>query len=295
MLDKAKWLEERRKGIGGSDAPAICGVSSWRSPLQVYFEKRGELAGPEDNEPMFWGRTLEPVIRQRYADVTGRRVIVPDGIIRHPRHDWMLASLDGVAPDDKRVVEVKTARSPVGWGEPGTDEIPEAYLIQVQHYMAVTAYPVADVAALIGGNDFRLYEVPADHELQEILMEKEAEFWKMVQDGIPPDPMTFIDAKLRFGSVSKAAKVQATEEAVNAIVQLRLIKELAKKEEALKAIIMLTLGESDTLVEGDKVLCTWKAGKGSKRFDVNGFKEFNPALFEQFYKEGEPSRRLLIK
>jgi len=30
---------------------------------------------------------------------------------------------------------------------------------------------------LIGGSDFRIYEVPADSELQEILMEREAEIW----------------------------------------------------------------------------------------------------------------------
>jgi hypothetical protein len=32
----------------------------------------------------------------------------------------------------------------------------------VQHYLAITAMPVADVAVLIGGSDFRIYEVPAD-------------------------------------------------------------------------------------------------------------------------------------
>ena len=43
--------------------------------------------------------------------------------------------------------------------------------------MAVTGFVVADVAVLIGGSDFRLYEVPADAELQQMLVDAEAEFW----------------------------------------------------------------------------------------------------------------------
>jgi len=39
------WLNERRKGIGGSDAAAICGVSPYRTPLQVWKDKRGRRAG----------------------------------------------------------------------------------------------------------------------------------------------------------------------------------------------------------------------------------------------------------
>ena len=35
------------------------------------------------------------------------------------------------------------------------DGIPDEYYLQVQHYMAVTGYQGAYVAALIGGNNFR--------------------------------------------------------------------------------------------------------------------------------------------
>jgi putative phage-type endonuclease len=140
----AQIYEERKKGIGGSDAPAVLGVSPWCTPYQVYLEKTGQIdRSLEDSESMFWGRTLEPVIRQRYADVTGRRVIIPDRILRHPGFGFMIGNLDGIAQDN-RVLEVKTARTPEGWGEPGSNEIPDPYMIQVQHYMAITAFPVAD-------------------------------------------------------------------------------------------------------------------------------------------------------
>ena len=290
-----KWLEARRKGIGGSDAPAICGVSPWKTPLQVYMDKIGDLGPKEDTDPMFWGRTLEPVIRQRYADLTGRAVVVPDGILQHPEHDWMLANVDGLT-DDGRLVEVKTARTPQGWGDEGTDEIPEMYLIQVQHYLSITKLEVADIPVLFGGSDFRIYEVQADKELQDLIMEREAGFWKLVQARTPPDPVTFADIKLKYGYESREARIAATDEIIQAIHRLHELKALSDEEEALKTKIMLHLKEADTLVDGESVLATWKASvKPVNRFDAKAFEVEHPDLYKKFLKESTASRRFLLK
>ena len=209
--------KERKRGIGGSDAAAICGLSPYRTPLQVWEDKRG-LSGPqEDNEAMLWGRTLEPVVRQRYSDVTGRPVRLPEGILQHPTIDFMLANIDGFT-DDKRGVEIKTTAFPKNWGEPGTDEIPIEYIFQIQHYMIITGFPVFDVPVLIGGRDFRIYEVQEDKELQEMLMEKESAFWELVQSGVPPDPVNYRDV-LRLYRQSESKTVTASEEAELGIIE----------------------------------------------------------------------------
>lgn len=292
------WLKERRTGIGGSDAAAVLGLSKWKTPLEVWQEKRGDVGPQLDNEPMLWGRALEPVIRQQYAERTGRIVRVPETIIRHPSIEFMLANLDGFT-DDRRIVEIKTARSGNDWGEPGTDEVPPAYLIQVQHYLAVTGFDVADIAVLIGGSDFRLYEVPADPELQDMIVKGEAEFWHLVCEGIPPEPVSYADAQARFGHASREGSVVASAEVLQAVERLRLVKEQAKaleaEEESLKATVMIALGENDTLIHGGKSLVTWKAAKPSMRFDTTAFKEAHPDLYAGFTKAGEVSRRFLIK
>ena len=294
MTENETWLEERRKGLGGSDAAPVLGLSPWKTPYQVWLEKRGEAPEQEDNEPMFWGRTLEPVIRQRYADVTGRSVAIPKGILVHPKHKWMLANLDGIAGD--RVLEVKTARSAEKWGEPGSDEIPEHYRPQVEHYMAVTGLLVADVAVLIGGQDFRIYEVPADKELQELIIEQEAAFWEMVEKGTPPEVTNYADVKARFGKMSRAVTVEADRMTVAAVEKLRELKDLAKQEEILKAHIMKHLGEADTLVDdAGNVLCTWKLSKPTKRLDTKALQAEMVEVYQKFLKEGDPSRRFLIK
>lgn len=298
MTAREEFLSARTTGIGGSDAAAILGLSKWKTPLAVWQEKRGEVAPQDDNEAMLWGRVLEPVIRQQYAERTGRTVRIPDTLIRHGSRDWMIANLDGMT-DDGRVVEIKTSRVAAGWGEPGTDEVPQEYLLQVQHYMAVTGFAVADIAVLIGGSDFRLYEIPADRELQELLIHEEGVFWQLVQGATPPEPMSFADCQARFGRQSREGTVEASPEVLRAIRRLREIKtamdELKGFAEEEKAVVMKALGECDTLASAGTTLATWKAAAGAKRFDANAFKAAHPEMYGQFVKTGEPSRRFLIK
>lgn len=298
-----EWLQARSTGIGGSDVAAILGLSKWKSPYAVYQEKRGEAPPQPDNEAMRWGRYLEPVVRQAYADQTGREVRLPTDLIRHPLHAFMIANIDGVAgggSEPLRIFEAKTARSGDGWGEPGTDQVPQAYLLQVQHYMEVTGVAVADVAVLIGGSDFRLYEVPADRELQLMLIDAEAEFWRRVQSAEPPEPLSYADMVSRFGRASRADLVMADETALAAIVNLRELKvqreHLELAEEANKAAVMKLLGDADTLVDPTgRTLATWKVQAGAKRFDSAAFKAAQPSVYEQFVKQGEPGRRFLLK
>ena len=287
-------LEARKKGIGGSDAGAILGISPWKTPLQVYMDKVGATDPIQDNDSMFWGRTLEPVIRQRYADVTNRKVVVPDTLITHPKFEFMIGNLDGITSDN-RVLEIKTARSAEGWGEPGSNEIPDSYMIQVQHYMLITAIPVADVAVLIGGSDFRIYEVPAEPELMELMIEKETGFWSRVINRDPPEPITYQDMLLKYGRTSKESRVQADVVAMAAVARLKEIKAIVKEEDKLKTVIMAAFGESDTLMDNNKVLATWKAGNGSKRFNAKLFEAENPELYKKYIVRSEPTRRLLLK
>lgn len=302
-MNREQWLAQRRTGIGGSDVAAILGLSRYATPLSVYQEKRGEIEPQADNDAMRWGRYLEPVVRQAYADETGNEVRVIDQIVRHPIYEHMIANLDGfVIPEagPRRVFEAKTARTADGWGEPGSDQIPQPYLLQVQHYMAVTGFIVADVAVLIGGSDFRLYEVPEDRELQEMLVGAEHDFWQRVQRGDPPEPVTVADAVARWGRSSRADLVMADDAALAAVKQLHALKarrvEMDAEEDAARAIVMKTLGESDTLVDpAGRALCTWKASAPPMRFDAAALKAAHPELHAQFLKPGEPSRRFLLK
>lgn len=297
IANREAWLKERRTGLGGSDAAAACGMSQWKTPLELWLDKRGELETAE-NEPMRWGNLLEPVIRQEYANRTGREVVVPPGILRHPTIGFLFMTPDGIA-DASRVLQVKTSRTAEGWGEPGTDDIPTEYVFQTQHEMFVTGLPVADVAVLIGGSDFRIYEIPADREFQEMLLEHEAEFWRLVESGETPEAVSREDVKRRW-QVCRGSKVAATSEVSAAVEELRSLKETMKLDadriEELSAFIQSHMKDAAELVSPQgSTLATWKSVKASSRFDTERFKAEQPHIFSQYLSPPKPQRRFLLK
>lgn len=299
-MEHAQWLEERRRGLGGSDIAAILGLSPWKTPYRVYQEKRKEVEDWQGNETTDWGKRMEPAIRQWYSDETGRNVYLPEKIIYNEKYPFMLASIDGFT-DDGRIVEIKTARSGKGWGEPGTNEIPDYYAVQVHHYMIVTGYEVADVPVSIAGGSPALYEVAADKEISEMIIDAEANFWQRVVEGNPPEPVTYSDAVAMFGKIKSEGAVMASDETLHSIRELKNIREKIKEfeaaEEEVKGRIIIALGKrGDTLINSaGEPLLTYKLSNGRKSFDGKRFGKEHPDLYQQYLKAGEPSRRFLLK
>jgi putative phage-type endonuclease len=279
--------EERRTGIGGSDAAAALGLSPWRTPFDLWIEKLGEGDPLPASEPMRWGKLLEPVIAAEYCRRTGRTIEPAPALIRHPTHPWMIGHIDGRVVDEPgRILEVKTAGIGIGWGEPGTDEIPLQYLTQCHHYLIVSGAEAVDVAVLIGGQDFRLYTIRRDDDIAGSLFEQEYTFWQCVQDRVPPDPVNTADAVRRWGRLRSAGAVTASEIEQQAIERMREIRriraDLDVEEDAAKRLIMSTLADrGDTLVDlAGTSLATWKLDNGRKGFKVEA---------------REPARRFLLK
>ena len=299
-MEHAQWLEERRKGIGGSDVAAIMGLSPWKTAYQVYQEKRKEVEDWGGNSLTDWGKRMEPAIRQWYSDQTGRDVRLPDKIMYHPQHPFMLASLDGFT-DDGRVVEIKTARSGKDWGEPETNQIPDYYAVQVHHYMIVTGFQVADIPVSIAGSSPSLYIVEADKEIAEMIIEACAKFWERVQSGNPPDPVTYADAVARFGSLKTEGAIVADDKEIHAIEGIKSvraqIKELEEHEEAWKARIIIALGDqADTIIDSaGQTLVTYKLANGRKLFDSKSLEKEMPEVYQKYLKQSEPARRFLVK
>ena len=73
--DRSAWLADRRRSIGGSDAPSILGLTSWGSPLKVWESKRALVPDMPDNERLAMGRALEPLIAQRFMEDSGMVVV----------------------------------------------------------------------------------------------------------------------------------------------------------------------------------------------------------------------------
>jgi putative phage-type endonuclease len=191
-LTKAQ-LEERRTGVGGSDAAIILGINPFQDVYRLYLDKRGEAPLEDEDflkESRYWGSVLEEPVAQRYAEETGYKIQRANQLIRAKDNDFMIANIDRkVVAQDRRIgLEVKTAARPDGWGESGSDEIPAYIMCQIQHYLAVTNYDCWDLAVLIGNRDYRQYRInPIDGIINQ-LIEAEEEFWDRVQAGVAPEP-----------------------------------------------------------------------------------------------------------
>lgn len=266
MALTAQQIETRRTGVGGSDCAIVVGQSKWKTTRQLYHEKRGEFVvdqNDEENEVQWWGRMLEPVVRQKYAERTGRTVMVPADTIRSEEHPFMLAHIDGYT-DDGRGYEGKTAMLSTGWGEQGTDAIPTEYLLQVHHYMIVTKLPVFDVATLIG-RKFAFYEVHADPGLHQIIIEAEAEFMRRVVEGDPPpldyQHKTAIECLKKLYPGTNGARLVASETAIRCRADMDAAAEIVKTQTALKEACKAQLLE----LMGEYALLAFPDGKCMRR------------------------------
>lgn len=184
------WLSLRNTGIGGSDAGVILGVNPYKSLLALWLEKTGiqEPDDLSDNSAVYWGSTLEHAIRIHVIRQHNNWVIRNKNMmLRSEKHPFMVANLDGTIKDErgrKGVLEIKTAGgyAAKSW----EDGVPDYYLAQVTHYLAVTGWDFALVAVLIGGQDYREYIVERDEEDIKALVELERTFWEMVTSKTEP-------------------------------------------------------------------------------------------------------------
>lgn len=265
----SEQIAERSKGMGGSDAAAALGLSKWKTARQLYAEKRGEMSLEiYDEEAIWWGNALEPIVRQKYSETTGYTVRLPERTLWHPVHNFMCAHIDGFVDNPKRGYEGKTAFRSTGWGEQETDQIPTEYLLQVQHYMIVTELPVFDVAVLIG-RKFAYYEVPApDAELREMIIEGERDFMRRVREGDPPpvdfDHPTALDLVKKLYPGTNGQRIVANETQA----ALRRRREKASRIEALGKRIkdQCTAQILDSM--GENALLAFDDGKAFRRQEV---------------------------
>jgi putative phage-type endonuclease len=175
----AEQLELRRTGITATEVAAIVGVNPFAGPMDVYLAKTGEQTPDDENEAMRWGSALEPVVLERYARDRGVELTTP-GTLRHPTHPELLGTPDAVVVAERRGVEVTTtgAHRAHEWGAPGTDEIPAHYWVQCAVYMAICDADAWDVAVLIGGQDYRVYTVERDRDVEAWLVDSAVRFWR---------------------------------------------------------------------------------------------------------------------
>ena len=298
-------VSDRAGYLGGSDAAVVCGLSPWKTPFELYLEKTGQKE-PDDlseNERVQWGTLMEPFIAAEYAKRTGKKLRRVNRLIRDKQFGYLAAHIDRRILNENGVFEAKTVgvNAAKAWGRPaGSGEIAPYYLPQVHHYLMVTGAAFCDVAALIGGNEFRIYTVVRDDEYIGYLRQIELDFWQSVMSETMPEVRTEEDARLAWPTTQHDQEIEGSEASVMSQEQLLRvqanIEDLKEEESSLKALLMAEIGDAgDTLTYEGKKLATWKQQKGKKTVNLAVLLEEYPEAYARCLRTGNPYRVFRLK
>ena len=187
-LSREEWLDERKKGIGGSDAATVMGLNPFSSKLHLYADKKGLIPEREDNEQMKQGRDLEDYGAQRWMEATGKKVRRNNHILYNDEYPFAFANIDREVVGERSVLEIKTT-SVYNKTDFQGGEIPPYYYVQVMHYLAVTGYERAYLAVLVLNKGFYEFTIERNQGEIDALMEAEKDFWENhVLAGVEPAP-----------------------------------------------------------------------------------------------------------
>ena len=141
-LPEDEWLEWRRRGIGGSDAAAILGVSPFATARDLYYDKL-KVISYEDGESNWVAKKVSHLLEDLVAEIfhvkTGFRIYQVKKMFYHPVYTYMLADIDYFIelPNGKTaILEIKTTNynAKDHWWCDGQEIVPINYEIQGRHY-----------------------------------------------------------------------------------------------------------------------------------------------------------------
>ena len=288
LSDEQKAL--RRTGVGASEAAAVLGLPAFLSPLDIWLDKVEGVERP-DTADLRRGRVLESAVAQLYEAETGA-ALSECGTIRCARSSVLLATPDRMARTDalgEYPLELKTVRGAMRhrYGESGTDEVPPQYLVQVAVQMACTGCEVAELAALIGGEELRIYKFTRDIELAAGIIEGVERWWRdyVVTRTPPPVDGSTAWAERLASLPRRGVVVAATQEMREAAERLREAKRLAKHADRLERTARSRLLELMGDAEGVDGLATYREHKGRQTTDWRALcfeARVAPELVERF-------------
>ncbi len=243
-----EWLAYRRQMRNASESAAVLGVSPWTTPYQLWLQKTGK-AQSQCTAAMQRGIDLEPVARAAYEEQTG--LVMNPLVLQAGAYS---ASLDGMTLEGDLVLEIKCpvrgTRSEL-WQDVLAGQVPEYYLVQVQHQLMVSGAETAHLWVFDGARGI-LHAIERD----EALMARIRAAWDGFQthlDNDTPPPLTDDDTVVRNDPTWLAAATAYTE-------AKREADQLADKLEAARQVLLALAKHPKESGAGVTVTRYWKQG-----------------------------------
>ena len=304
------WHEKRREGIGGSDASIVMGVSPFSSRLELWTTKvEGFKIDNTDNKPYLdWGNLLEPLIIQRYCNITKRKVFTD--ITFDKRFECMIGNVDGVVESSNRkergILEIKTKNAFAHWEKDWKEgNVPLYYKMQLQHYLAVSGYSWGSFAILdLGSMELIWFDVERDNDLINHLIKEEQDFWYTVVNKIKPEPdsskvcndflRSYYPESVKDTFIDLTGVEEAIEQSDILIQSKKLAKSVKESEMGAKNYFMDLMGDNEKAF-GDDFSISWKSMGNKESFDIKSFKDKHPELYYEFITLKPQTRRFSFR
>jgi len=308
--ERAAWLAERKKGLGGTDVAAILVASAdtkdkvgcfERSLFKLWSEKTGIFESEDsDNSILMRGRVMEKYVCELYELHLGEGCrLWEKGLTWHPTRPRIFGTPDRMVELNGITfgMDAKTRRRRNGWGKTRSTDVPLDVEVQMRTYMEIFDAPYWDIATLFSLDDFRVYRLERDKELGKQILDVAEDWWQkyVVEETPPPADGTPMcrnvlgkihprveDEKLRAATVAERDLYERLLKVKNEH------KELTEKKTELENQMRQCIGESLGIAQ----LATWKQTSNRRVFDKKTFMTDEPNLYKKYTTE-QPGNRML--
>lgn len=220
--DSKEWHDLRARHVGGSEIAALFDLPTSDRPnymltrFALWHIKAGNAPPPHLTSPRpAWGLRIEAAIAAAAAEQEGWDV-AKGGYVSDPTTPGLGCTLDFVINGDPTeegpgALETKNVDWMVHRRSWLNEEPPLHILLQHQHQLAATGYSWGAVAALVGGNDLRLYRYKARPKLIAQIRQRVREFWASIDDGREPP----VDGSDSASAVLRALYTEVVDDSID--------------------------------------------------------------------------------
>ena len=264
--DQQDWLNKRYEGIGASESSAILGVSEYKTPLQVWYEKVYREPAQHQNYLMRAGQYFELGIIDWLKDqlVSVSEVINTKVIYISKEVPYLFCTPDAVLRFDdgsQSFIEVKYVEN--AWHK-WDNGIPLVYQIQCQHQMFVAGLDYMYLGVYIVHEGFRHWEIKRDDDFIETLVQELMFFWNefVLTKRKPPASYGDNDIIKKLYPTPEVAKVELPQDALSLdekYLELKEAQELIRKElDVVENKLKMLIGDAEVAVLPTGNIYTYK-------------------------------------
>ena len=194
------WHQLRKEHIGGSDIACLFG-EGYVSRYRLWNEKKGIIAPTnlDADERVQAGKFLEAGVIAWANHRWNMHFYQPKMYVKHPRikgmactPDAFSSGFDDVSSPTERIAQIKCVDNIQfrEWEVSGEiiTHAPLHIELQCQHEMACTGAQENWLIVCVGGNKLFRKVIQRDEDVIQIIEREVTEFWKSIEDNVPPVP-----------------------------------------------------------------------------------------------------------